>query len=358
MRVLYHITHRDNMYASRLQAEGYRDAFRDMGHTFEFVSIRDNFSTKLRIFGPDLLVTSIHLLPWIYRHRGVREIRDERRRGMVVGCFCPPWTVPGKSLHSLKNRPDVLRLARQGSFPDFFYSYFTERTMEEVVHRTGVPYLYVPDAANRLRHFPAPPSAGKKCDAVFVGNFLRHKRATFREYLDPLRERFDVRVIGHDWTWWHRRVGMLQSTSQALGLRIFDSLRKLGPEPAELRAWYASATVCLNFHSTSQRKIGEAINSRTFHIAACGGCQVCDDVADIRSHFDDSEIVVARDRKDFVEALTYFKAHPEAAQSLGHRASVKALAHHTFHHRAKSFIGMVDQVRARRHEDTSLIPSI
>ena len=356
MRVLYHITRPDNMYAMRLMAEGYRDAFRDLGHTFAFVSIRDNFSTQLRAFSPDLLVTSLHLLPWIYRHRGVRQIRDERRRGMVVGCYSPPWTVPGKGMHSLKNRPDVVRLARRGTFPDFFYSFFRDTTMEAVVERTGVPYLYVPEAANSLRHFPGSPEASKKCDAVFVGNFLRHKRPVFRNYLDPLRKDFDVRVIGHDWTWWDRKLGMLQSTSQALGLRVFDSLRKLGPPPEELRAWYASATVCLNLHSESQRELGEPINSRTFHIAACGGCQVCDDVADLREHFDDTEIAVARDPKDFAEALAYFRAHPEQAREMGRRASRKTLAEHTFHHRAQTFLSMVEEIRSRRRDDPSLVP--
>lgn len=345
------------MYAMRLAAEGYRDAFRDLGHSFEFVTIRDNFSSVLGAFRPDLLITSIHLLPWIYRNRGIRRIQEERRRGLVVGCYSPPWTVPGKSLHSLRFRPDVVRLARDGLFPDFFYSFFTERTMDEVVRRSGVPYLYVPEAANRLRHYPVPEEAERRCDAVFVGNFLRHKRDTFRDYLDPLRRQFDVQVIGHDWTWWDRRAGMLQSASQALGFRVFDSIRELGTRASDVRAWYSSATVCLNFHSMSQRAVGEPTNSRAFQIAACGGCQVCDDVTDMRNHFDETEVVVARDSDDFVEAIHYFRSHPKEARDMGRRASLKALAHHTFHERANSFVGMVGQIRKRRREDPSLVPS-
>ena len=274
-----------------------------------------------------------------------------------MGCYSPPWTVPGKSLHSLKFRPDVVRLARDGLFPDFFYSFFTERTMDEVVQRSGVPYLYVPEAASKLRHYPVPEDVQKQCDAVFVGNFLRHKRDTFREYLDPLRQKFDVQVIGHDWTWCDRRAGMLQSASQALGLRVFDSIRKLGTTASDVRLWYSSATVCLNLHSMSQREVGEPTNSRAFQIAACGGVQVCDDVADIRRHFDKTEVVVARDPEDFVEAVRYFRAHPKEARAMGRRASVKALSHHTFHERATSFMEMVDQVRKRRREDPSLVPS-
>ena len=108
MRVLYHITRPDNMYAMRLMAEGYRDAFRDLGHTFAFVSIRDNFSTQLRAFSPDLLVLVVSmtllvlvipefrrlLLPLRLQHRALmlvpvlgQTLRDLLQPVLMVSCF-------------------------------------------------------------------------------------------------------------------------------------------------------------------------------------------------------------------------------------------------------------------------------
>lgn len=346
--MLYHITHEDNLYAMRFIGRGFRDAFRDLGHEFEFVSLRDDIGSKLESFQPDLFITEIHLLPWLRRHDGLRRIAEERRGGLVVAANTPPWEIPGQRLHSLRWRPDIVRLARDDVMPDFFYSWFSEERMREVTERTGKPYLRVPHAADRLLHYPVEPDSRFECDAVYLGHRLRQKRGTFRRFLDPLRHRYDVRVVGRDWTWLDRRLGLLQSASQALGLRVFDGLRSLPNSPDEERELYSSARVCLNFHSDEQRTMGEPCNARTFVVAACGGFQLCDDVAEVREHFAEDEVAVARDERDWIEAMDYYLAHPDERREMATRASATALKHHTYHHRARSLLEMADRILEER----------
>ena len=47
--------------------------------------------------------------------------------------------------------------------------------MDEVVQRTGVPYLDVPEPSNRVHGFPLRRHVDDKCNAVFIGDDFPHK---------------------------------------------------------------------------------------------------------------------------------------------------------------------------------------
>ena len=347
-RVLYHITHEENLYASRFIARGYRDAFRSLGHTCEFVSIRDHVLDHIRTFKPDLLLTSVYLLPWLRSRGGLRKLDDERRRGMVVAALTPPWETYGKKIHSLRYRWDVVRLARSGTFPDFFYCTASDRSLDDVRRGTDCLCVSVPEAANKLIHFPDKPATRFGCDAVYLGHNLRYKKSTFQEYLRPAQQRFDVRVIGRDWSWTDRRLGLLQSVSQIVGIRAFDRLRSLPNTEAEERQIYASAKICLNLHNPHQHNDGYSCNSRTFVVAACGGFQISDNVAQIRDFFTDEEVVVARDARDWMEAIAYYLSHENERSAMAKRARQNALTNHTYHNRAATLLAAAEEVRRSR----------
>ena len=57
----------------------------------------------------------------------------------------------------------------------FLLSFVPEETMDEVVQRTGVPYLDVPEPSNRVHGFPLRRHVDDKCNAVFIGDDFPHK---------------------------------------------------------------------------------------------------------------------------------------------------------------------------------------
>ncbi len=108
----------------------------------------------------------------------------------------------------------------------------------------------------------------------------------------------------------------------------------------------AGTKINLNLHSsTTHEGIDpevDAINPRVFEIAAAGGFQVCDPCAGLERHFDfETELPVYRTLKELRERIDYFLAHPQERAAFAERAQKRALAEHTYAHRAEQMLRLI-----------------
>lgn len=105
----------------------------------------------------------------------------------------------------------------------------------------------------------------------------------------------------------------------------------------------AGSRISLNLHSSNTHAgvdpESDAINPRVFEIAAAGGFQVCDPCRGLDTHFDlEREIPAYRSLSELREMIDYYLAHETERRSAAERARHRALAEHTYAHRAKAMV--------------------
>jgi spore maturation protein CgeB len=347
VRVLYHQPSRHNLYAGRFIYEGYRDAFTDLGHDFHTFTNLDGLARVLDETRPDLFITGTH---GVYlKALDMVTLQAWRERGLVVFANTGPLEYPTDPGHSLSRQVELLRLVRERRFADAYFSYFQPERMADFERVTDYRHHTVLLAANKLLHFPVEPEPGLRSDAVFIGAYLPRKRETFRRLLDPLRQRYDVRVYGRDWTRLDRWVGVAQRASQFLNLRLLDRLRTLDVPLDRERAIYSSTKIGLNIHERQQRALGEDFNERTFKILACGAFELCDDVAVVRRYFKADELVTAGD-DEWLPTFDHYVRSDDERRRVQARGTRKVLEHHTYHNRVDQLLGVYAEIRGRGRE--------
>ncbi len=111
----------------------------------------------------------------------------------------------------------------------------------------------------------------------------------------------------------------------------------------------------LNISRESMARYGFSPATRVFEAAGAGACLITDDWLGIDEFFEPGqEILVAQDGAEVAEQLAALT--PERAAEVGRAALKRALAEHTYAHRAAEFeqvLAMSSPARARR----SALPS-
>jgi Glycosyl transferases group 1 len=345
MKILFHIQHNNNMYAGRYIGLGYRDAFIDRGHQFEFVSNQENISRKISQYSPDLFITSSHS---VCTDKIVfSELNQFRSIGLCVAVQIDRLEFNEDHGHSLGRRPEILDLIRSDRFADIYFNYFQPEAMVDFERVTGAKHHTVLLAANRLHHYPAISKASPSCDAVFIGANLPRKRTTFRRLLLPLVDKYLLRIYGSDWTARDQLLGFIQRVSQYFNLGIFDRLRSPVLTLDEEREAYASAKIGINIHEDQQRRDGEDFNERTLKILACGTFELCDSIKVIRRYFAPEELVMAKD-EDWNKVFEYYIVNEIERRAVQARGTRKVLAEHTYHNRVEQFERLWDEWRVKR----------
>jgi len=345
MKVLYHIQNNNNMYAGRYIALGYRDAFIDRGHIFNFVTNNDNISKKISDFFPDLFITSSHHV--CTDKINFSEINQFRLDKLCVAVQIDRLEYSADRGHSLGRRPELLELIRSQRYGDIYFNYFQPETMADFERVTGQKHHTVLLAANRLCQYPQVSEPPWSSDAVFIGANLPRKRATFRKLLEPLVTKHHVRVYGSDWSFRDRSLGFIQRVSQYFNLRIFDHLRTPMITLDEERRAYASSKIGINIHEVQQRRYGEDFNERTLKILACGTFELCDYIKVIRRYFTSDELVMAQD-DDWFDTFDYYLQNEDERRAIQQRGTRKVLAEHTYHNRVEQFERLWDVWRVGR----------
>lgn len=345
MNVVYHIPSLDTIYAGRTIYAGYKHAFEDLGHNFYTLTASDNQKEFFDKFHPDMLITSLNA--YNLKYLDIENIGKWKKKGMKVFVNTPFWRSPLSQLRineaqSLSGNKEYIDLIRSGAFGDVYYNVCEagDDRMEGFEEVTTYRHHTILLAADKDLHFPEY-SEKFKADISYIGTYLPEKREFIKQQVFPLRDRYDVKLYGQDWTLHDRMMGFSQKVGQYFNLPYLRSFQKPKLELEDERRIYASSLVSINIHEGYQRRFGGDCNERTFKIPACGGFEITDDVTCISKYFEEGkEIVIAKDKDDWFQKIEYYIKNPEKRLPIIEAGKKRVLADHTYHNRVEQMIGI------------------
>jgi spore maturation protein CgeB/Tfp pilus assembly protein PilF len=110
---------------------------------------------------------------------------------------------------------------------------------------------------------------------------------------------------------------------------------------------YSCADIIVNLHSSPYVKgvgpDGDFVNPRTFEVAGCAGFQLSDNRKELPSLFCPGKEVICFDSIDELQGLIkYWLPRPDARKKIALQAQRRAYSKHTYRHRAKEIIGLLE----------------
>jgi spore maturation protein CgeB len=342
LNVAYHYPAAGTIYAHRTIHNGFRRAFEDMGHEFHTFTPDEPLERFLERARPEIFITASH---FFYRKQlDYWLLRRWRERGMTMVTKIDFWNSP---LHgrineakSMKDDHEALRLIGEGLLGDFYFHVVEQGDprMEGFESTTGQRYVTIPLAADKTL-LPVHEVGEYASDVAYVGTWLPAKQRFFEQALFPLREQFDVRIYGQDWTRVERAIGFAQKVGQYFNLPLLRSLQRPKLTFEQELQIYRSAKVSVNIHEDYQREVGGDCNERTFKIPLAGGFEVTDDVACIRTYFEAGrEIVIAGSPAEWREKVVHYLRNPAERQAIIDAGQARVLRDHTYHNRAAQLL--------------------
>ncbi len=346
--IAYHNPYPDTIYATRYVFLGYQNAFSDLGYKFVVFSPGQNLEEFLIQHQPKLFITASH---FFYRKFLDYELLKKWRQknGLVLLTKIDFWNSPLNKNRineapSMNSDTTAKSLIKKGLLGDFYFHVTSQndQRMKGFSKFAGTNYITIPLAADTLT---LKPKVKKKfqADISFIGTNLLQKRQYFQQWLFPLAQNYDLKLYGQDWTLSSRLLGYFTKAGQYLNLPIIKSLQKPPLKLGEEADVYASSKILVNLHEDYQRQFGGDCNERTFKIPYCGGLEICDDVAVVREYFvDGQEIVIATSKEDWFDKIDYYYRNPAEAKKIAKAGRQKVLTAHTYHHRAKQMLELLN----------------
>lgn len=335
MKILYHILY-PSCTSARWIYEGWRDAFKDLGHEFLELTASDSLEKKITEIKPDIFWTAYNLIDVVKQKAVLKWIRS---KGIKI-FMRMDWPRTREEIEVIKKE-------------DIVDAYFDERepeSMMEFEKQTGRKFYPVANAANKFLHKPAIPVQKYQYDIVYLGAKLPQKKWFFDNILFPLTKRYEVGIFGPCWTLKDNllRIGVKlgREINFKAGVDICNKYRITIP-PEEENQLYSSAKICLNFHEREDdgSQPHYILNQRTFKISACGGFQICDYVPALRKYFNEDEVVMAKDKDDWFEKIDYFLAHDDERRRIQIKGTERALKEHTYHNRVDMILNLFKSLK-------------
>jgi spore maturation protein CgeB len=245
---------------------------------------------------------------------------------------------------SLKKDKEFISLAQEDLYGDAYFHVVEQgdMRMEGFMATIGKGYHTIPLAADRISLIP---SLDEKfvSDLAYIGTNLPEKRDFFRKNVYPLANQWKLKIYGQDWTTGDYLLGWVQRAGQYFNVPGLRSLRKPKLALTDEAKIYRSAKVSINVHEAYQREFGGDCNERTFKIPFCGGFQVVDSVACINKYFPgEGELVMASNEREWVDLIHYYLENPEKRGDIIAAGQKRVLNEHTYHHRARQILGIMD----------------
>lgn len=345
MKILFHVPHLNTIYAGRTIYQGYKDAFTDLGHQFRYLTADDNQKLVFDNYAPDVLFAG--LSSYTLKYLDLNAVKECKKRGMKVFINVPFWVSPMSKTRinetpSLSTNQNFINLIKSGNYGDVYYNVCEQNDprMGGFEKVTGYKYYTIPLAANKKMHFYEY-SEKFRSDISFLGTNLPEKERFFKEVIQPLKNKYNVKFFGQDWTFLDKFLGSSQKLGHFFNVPYLKSIQKPKLDLSDERKIYSSAIISLNVHEDYQRKFGSDCNERTFKIPLCGGFEITDDVACIRKYFrDGEEIVIAKDKKDWLEKINFYVSNPEKRGKIIEAGMARVLADHTYHNRVQELVGI------------------
>ncbi|HVX91698.1 MAG TPA: glycosyltransferase [Xanthobacteraceae bacterium] len=191
------------------------------------------------------------------------------------------------------------------------------------------------NALDPQTHHPVAPRSEYACDLNFLGNRLPDREARVEEFfLSPASLLPEKRFVLGGAGWDTKAVPPNVTRSGHVG-------------SAWHNAFFCSALATLNINRDSMARFGFSPPTRIFEAAGAGACIITDAWDGIDQFLEpDQEILTATDGEsvaDILERLT-----PERARALGRTARDRILAEHTYAHRARRVMDVLDLTVAGR----------
>jgi len=188
--------------------------------------------------------------------------------------------------------------------------------------------FYLPLAADPGVHRPLELSAVERrtygSELSFVGAGYPNRRLAFRQLAG-----FDLRIWGNDWDGETALAPFLQRA----GARI---------ETEEVVRIFNATTINVNLHSSVRPGAlvgdGDFVNPRTFELAACGAFQLVDSRLLLPELFAEGELALFSTMSELLEAVEFYRAHPEKRAEVAARGRARVLAEHTYAHRMRTLL--------------------
>jgi glycosyltransferase involved in cell wall biosynthesis len=197
------------------------------------------------------------------------------------------------------------------------------RLARELGRRTTTPVNVLPQGADGRRFSPGEPDPALATDVLFVGN----SRAVARPaVLGALEAGLDLTLIGTGWE------------------RFVDPRRVLRPSVpnSDVGRWYRSAEIVLNDHWEEMRQWG-LVSNRVFDVLACGGCVVSDELPGLTELLDGA-VPTFSTTEELGATVRRLLADPEERAERVARGQRVVLAEHTWQHRARQLVQLVEEV--------------
>jgi spore maturation protein CgeB len=246
-------------------------------------------------------------------------VLEEQRAGTLVAF----WDVdaPATLDRVQSNADDSFRaLIRRY---DFIFTYGGGEPVVSAYEELGAQ-VCVPiyNALDPSTHFPAAPNPRFAGELAFLGNRLPDREARVEEFfLRAARELPEKQfVLGGNG--WHDKAGLPANVR---------SLGHVGT--GDHNALNCTPLAVLNISRESMARYGFSPATRVFEAAGAAACLITDAWEGIEQFFEpDREILVAANGREVAELLR--ELTPERAREIGQGAYLRALADHTYAHRA------------------------
>ncbi len=343
MKILYHFPNADTISAQRTIHTGYKNAFIDLGHKFFTLTANDNIFEILEKVKPDLFITASHF--FFRKFIDYKKLNKYRQAGLVVFTKIDFWDSPSSAhrineAKSMKDDTGVRELINQNLLGDIYFHVVEQNDlrMKGFKEFSGKDFITIPLAADKVSLIEKFDERFK-AEISFIGTNLPAKKESFEKYVFPLKQKYDLKLYGQDWTAIDRSLGWIQRGGQYFNIPLLKSIRKPKFELSDEAKIYKSSTISINIHEQHQRLYGGDCNERTFKIPLCGGFEITDDVDCIRKYFvENKEIVIAKNPQDWLEKIDYYIKHPEERTAITEAGRLRVLTDHTYHNRATKMI--------------------
>lgn len=306
-------------FAGRTVAQGFNNAFVDLGADFRFFDLKrisrgGLFNTeqqKLRKYDPDLLFTSlenIHFLP----HQ-----LNKHTKLILWGQFYEPCDYEPQIHYILPQTKALLRkLAKK--FEILIWSQhddvINEHFFSGYERELGLKFVQLLHAADHTKYLPIVEDEPKH-DFMWIGN-IGHRKATYESFITPLKK----------------------ITSNYLD---FHEYKQVDPRIVEFNQLYRKSLIIPNIHTPAQIDQRILINERVFTSAMQGGFQLCDAPL-ARKYFPAEELIVAETPNEFLERFIYFKNNPNERFPYIQKMQANILKNHTYKNRIATILDTFD----------------
>ncbi len=350
MKILFLIPHKSTIYANRTISNGYKNAFMNEGHTFKYLTAESiNPIDLIKKYQPNIVFGSLN--SYYFKFFNEEILAYSKNFGGKIFLITPFWNSPMNKMRineapSLKNDAEMVKIIRSG-LGDVYYNVCEQGDprMDGFEKSTGYKHHTIPLAADDTVIYPEY-SDKFKADISFIGTYLPEKRPFFEERVFPLRNQYDLKLYGQDWTFTDRMLGWAQRGGQYFNIPYLKSFRKPKLQLEDERRIYNSSLVSINVHEEYQRRFGGDCNERTFKIPLAGGFEITDDVACIRKYFkEDEEIIIAKNKDDWFDKIDYYIKNPEKRLKIIEAGKKRVQKDHTYVNRVKTMIEIYNSIK-------------